>query len=115
MSNNKKIGAVALQTSLQMTRSLQTSCLTHLNPWFITGFADGESSFSGISFPKVNLKGLARIKHFSTTTKYGNSIPNPFNNMDSVPIAIPVVTYSNAAADKSRILAENKKKSGIYV
>ena len=28
MSNNKKIGAVALQTSLQMTRSLQTSCLT---------------------------------------------------------------------------------------
>jgi len=46
MSNNKKIGAVALQTSLQMTRSLQTSCLTHLNPWFITGFADAEGSFS---------------------------------------------------------------------
>jgi hypothetical protein len=46
MSNNKKIGAVALQTSLQMTRSLQTSCLTHSNPWFITGFADAEGSFS---------------------------------------------------------------------
>jgi hypothetical protein len=53
--------------------------------------------------------------NFSTTTKYGNSISNPFNNIASVPIAIPAVTYTNAAADKSRILAENKKKSGIYV
>jgi len=59
-------------------------------------------------------KGLARIKHFSTTTKYGDSIPNPFKNIASVPIAIPAVTYTNAAADKSRILAENTKKPGIY-
>jgi group I intron endonuclease len=26
-----------------------------------------------------------------------------------------VVTYSNAAADKSRVLTENKKKSGVYI
>jgi len=39
-------------TSLQITRSLQTSCLTHLNPWFITGFADAEASFS-IPFQRV--------------------------------------------------------------
>jgi hypothetical protein len=27
---------------------------------------------------------------------------------------IPVVTYSNAYIDKSNILKENKRKSGIY-
>jgi len=49
--------------------------------------------------------------HFSTATKYGNSITNPLNNS----VTVPVVTYSNAAADKSRVLTENKKKSGIYI
>jgi hypothetical protein len=38
---------------------------------------------------------------------------NPLKNSVSVPV--PVVTYSNAATDKSRILTENKKKSGVYV
>jgi hypothetical protein len=32
-----------------------------------------------------------------------------------VPVAVPVVTYSNAVTDKAIILAENKKKSGIYM
>ena len=32
--------------------NLQTSNLTHLNPWFITGFADAEASFS-IPFQRV--------------------------------------------------------------
>jgi hypothetical protein len=53
--------------------------------------------------------------HFSTATKYGNSIANPLNNSVSVPVAVPVVTYSNAAADKSRVLTENKQKSGVYL
>jgi hypothetical protein len=48
---------------------------------------------------------------FSTATKYGNSIANPLNNS----VSVPVVTYSNAAADKSRVLKENKGKSGVYL
>ena len=37
---------VERKTSLQITRALQNSCVTLLNPWFITGFADAEASFS---------------------------------------------------------------------
>lgn len=56
------------------------------------------------------LKGLARVMHFSTATKYGNSIANPFNNSVSVPVA----TYSNADTQKKQILKDNKGKSGVY-
>lgn len=34
------------KTSLQITHALQSSYVTLLNPWFITGFADAEASFS---------------------------------------------------------------------
>jgi hypothetical protein len=44
----------------------------------------------------------------------GNSISNPLNNSVSVPVAVPVVTYSNADTQKEQILKENKGKSGIY-
>ena len=44
-----------------------------------------------------------------------NNNLNP--NFVLVPVAVPnqeVVTYSNAATDKARILTENRNKSGIY-
>lgn len=38
-----------------------------------------------------------------------------FKGLHTLPESVvPVVTYSNAATDKARILAENRKKSGIY-
>jgi len=49
------------KTSLQITRSLQTSCLTPSNPWFITGFADAEGSFSIPFFGNYPLQG-AKLK-----------------------------------------------------
>jgi hypothetical protein len=52
--------------------------------------------------------------NFSTATKYGYSISNPLNNSVSVPVAVPVVTYSNADTQKEQIFKENKGKSGIY-
>jgi hypothetical protein len=39
-------GEMERKTSLQITHALQSSCITRLNPWFITGFADAEASFS---------------------------------------------------------------------
>jgi len=60
------------------------------------------------------LKGFNRIMHFRTATKYGFSITYPLNNSGSVPVAVPVVTYSNADIQKEQILIENKGKSGIY-
>jgi len=49
-----------------------------------------------------------------TVTMNNNNL-NP--NFVLVPVAVPnqeVVTYSNAATDKARILTENRNKSGIY-
>lgn len=52
-------------------------------------------------------------RNYSTTPQTPHLGENcPLKN--SVPVPIPVVTYSNAATEKARILIENRQKSGVY-
>ena len=56
--------------------------------------------------------GLARIKHFSTTTKYGNSIPNPSNNNNNLNPWFVTGFLDAEACFSIRVIKNKKMASG---
>lgn len=103
-----------------------------LEPFFVTGFTDGEGCFSlGLSPTKVQavfqinlhikdrailediktVLGVGYISFFFTLLYFGLFLSDPIFLCAIIPIKI----YSNTEADKVQIFSDNKNKSGIYM
>jgi hypothetical protein len=111
-----------------------------LNSWFITGISDGEGCFT-LSVIKdnkrkvgwrifhsfqiaIHIRDKTLLKQIQSYFLGVGSIISYFCLVGSITFdvdsfllcsIIPIKIYSNAEADKGKIISDNKKKSGIYV
>ena len=107
-----------------------------MNPWFATGFSDGESCFTLSVFRNKERKVGWRVSHCFQITIHKKDlvlleqiqsyflfliflVGSIITLFDIDPFLlcaiIPIKSYSNAEADKGKILKENQNKSGIYI
>lgn len=109
-----------------------------MNPWFVTGFSDAEACFTlsvvrnkerkvgwrvhysfQITLHKKDKALLEQIQSYflvGSITSYF-LVGSIIFDIDSFLLCaiIPIKSYSNAEADKGKILSENTNKSGIYI
>lgn len=120
--------------------STSSPCLTTnliINPWFITGFSDAEACFT-LSIIKndqrkvgwrvfhsfqitLHRKDIALLEQIQSYFLVGSIISYFLVGSITFDIdpfllcaIIPIKNYSNAEADKGKILSENTNKSGFY-